>query len=100
MKYRMFSPSKISGVKGSPIVFIEVNNGVRRFSNDKKQDVSFYDYSKKIYSDSQADEFMKSLKGLTTGFSYYDSEEGEYSGEAKTKIDGIIKSLGYSVIKL
>lgn len=100
MKYRMFSPSKVSAVEGSPIVFIEVKDGVRRFSDDEEGDTEFYDFSKTIYSDPKADKFMKSLEGLTTGFSYYDSEEGEYSGEAKTKIDGIIKSLGYTVIKL
>lgn len=100
MKYRMFNPSTASVIKGSPIVFIETKDGVRRFSDDKEGDTEFYDFSKKIYSDPKTDKFLKSLEGLTTGFSYYDSEEGEYSGEAKTKIDGIIKSLGYTVIKL
>jgi len=100
MKYRMFTPSKVSGVEGSPIVFVETSDGVRRFSDDKEEDAMFYDWSQKIYSASEADTFLKRLAGLTTGFSYYDSEEGEYSGETKTKIDGVIKSLGYSVIKI
>jgi len=100
MKYRMFTPSEVLNFKGMPIVFIEVGDGVRQFSNSKEDDIRFYEFSKKVYSNPKPNKFFKSLEGLTTGFSYYDSEEGEYSGEAKTKIDAVIKKLGYTVIDI
>lgn len=80
-----------------PIVFLEVADGVRRFSKDRLADKAFYEFSRKVYQEEPLGSPQRSLQRFCTGFTYYDEDFGDYAGEGKAKVDRLVQSLGYTL---
>ena len=78
----------------NPIIFIEKEDGVVRYSDDKEEDEFFANWYKDAVKESPE---TAGFEDVTSGFSYYDCESGEYTGKAKIRINGLIQEMGYSL---
>jgi hypothetical protein len=89
-----------NGEKNSPpLIFVETEQGIVQYSENKKSDQSFSDW----YAETSKDPSSKSftfMDYIGHGWDYYDSEFGEYSGEAKKKVDAAIAQLQRGKIKI
>lgn len=85
MKYKLFL------FNGKPaVVFIENENSVSRYSDDKEEDKFFSEWIKKA----KEEKIETGLEDVTTGFSYYTLEHGKYESD-KSRVDSVLKDFGY-----
>lgn len=94
MRYKIFRLTGIAVPDPNPIIFIEKEDGVVRYSDDKEEDEFFANWYKDVAKESPE---MAGFEDVTSGFSYYDCESGEYSGKAKIRIDALTQEMGYSL---
>jgi len=96
-KFAIFTPDAFTPSPGKTgiVVFVETANGVKRFSESEEADSAFAKFYENV-SKRRKVKFGECI----TGFSYYSGEVGEYSGEAKKKVDATIARLKPSKVKI
>jgi hypothetical protein len=89
-----------NGEKNSPpLIFVETEEGIVRYSTNKENDKKFAEW----YAETSKEPSSKSFTFddyIGYGWDYYDSEGGEYSGEAKKRVDAMIAQLERGNIKI
>ena len=82
-----------NGEKNSPpLIFVETEEGIVQYSTNRESDQRFADW----YAETSKDPSAKSFTFndyIGHGWDYYDGEGGEYSGEAKERVDAMIAQL-------
>jgi hypothetical protein len=80
MKYLVVTSTEDKTFKN---VYIETDDGIKLFDSDGKMDESFEEW----YSSSSFDNNKKpEITDLVTGMTYYETNEGNYSGDYEAKI--------------
>jgi hypothetical protein len=89
MKYKIFT---IKNEK--PIIFIGSDDAMKQYSSDTEGDESFNQWFI-----AHKKEFPKDagFEDSTTGFSYYDLEEGDFNKD-KEKVMKALKEVGYDAL--